>query len=95
MTDQIAQLMSEVDDLRNKITDIHSCVIEMRQDLEKQKEYPSEHSQFVEEWITRSKRRRAVLDRIYAQIGGWLVIALLGGIGAFVYNHTIGIVVTK
>ena len=87
--------MSEVDDLRNKITDIHECVIKVKQDIESRKEYPSEHAQFVEEWVARSKRRRAVMDRIYAQIGGWIVIALLGTIGAYVYNHTIGILITK
>jgi predicted nucleic acid-binding Zn-ribbon protein len=95
MNDQIAQLMTEVDDLRNKVTDIHTCIMEIRKDMEKQKQYPPEHHKFVEEWVERSKRRRAVMDRISAQIGGWIVIALLGTIGTYVYNHTIGIVVTK
>ena len=92
---ELAQLMSEVNDLRNKVTDIHTCMMEIRKDIENQKKYPAEHHQFVEEWVTRSKRRRAVLDRVYAQIGGWVVIALLGTFGAYVYNHTIGIIVTK
>jgi uncharacterized coiled-coil DUF342 family protein len=92
---ELAQLMSEVDDLRNKVTDIHTCIMEMRTKMDAQKQYPTEHHQFVEEWVTRSKRRRAVLDRVYAQIGGWVVIALLGTFGAYVYNHTIGIIVTK
>jgi hypothetical protein len=87
--------MSEVDELRTKISEIHTCMIEIRNDLEAQKQYPAEHHQFVEEWVTRSKRRRAVMDRIYAQIGGWIVIAILGAIGAYVYNHTVGVIVTK
>ena len=92
---ELAQLMSEVDDLRNKVTDIHTCIMEMRVKMDSQKQYPAEHHKFVEEWVECSKRRRAVMDRISAQIGGWIVIAILGAIGAYVYNHTIGVFVTK
>jgi len=95
MTEPLAQLMSEVDDLRTKVADIHTCIMEMRTKMDSQKQYPPEHHKFVEEWVERSKRRRAVMDRISAQIGGWIVIALLGAIGAYVYNHTVGIIVTK
>ena len=92
MSDTLAQLMSEVDDLRNKVSDIHTCLIQIQSDLNTQREYPSDHHKFVEEWIQKQKRRREVWDKISAQVGGWTIIIILGAIGTYVYNHTIGFI---
>ena len=95
MSEPLAQLMTEVDDLRNKVTDIHSCLMQIKNDLEQKREYPSEHSKFVDEWIQRSKRRRAVLDKIVAQVGGWAIIVILGAIGVAVWSYTVGLITHK
>lgn len=83
--------MTEIDDIRKELKDINSCLVAIRSDLETQNEYPEEHSKFVDEWVARSKRRRAVWDKISAQVGGWLIIIILGGIGTYVYTHTMGL----
>lgn len=83
--------MTEIDDIRKELKDINSCLIAIRSDLEAQIEYPEEHSKFVDEWVERSKRRRAVWDKISAQVGGWLIIIILGAIGTYVYSHTVGV----
>lgn len=91
MTDPIAVLMTEIDDIRKELKDINGCLLAIRADLESQKEYPEEHSKFVDEWVARSKRRRAIWDKVQAQVGGWLIIIILGAIGTYVYSHTVGI----
>ena len=88
--DQIAVLMTEIDDIRKELKDINTCLTAIRSDLESQKEYPEEHSKFVDEWVARSKRRRAIWDKISAQVGGWLIIIALGAIGTYVWAHTVG-----
>mgnify|MGYP003352675667 CR=1 FL=1 len=91
MDNQIAVLMTEIDDIRKELKEINSCLIAIRTDLESQTEYPEEHSKFVDEWVTRSKRRRAVWDKVQAQVGGWLIIIVLGSIGTYVWTHTVGV----
>ena len=91
MTDQIAVLMTEIDDIRKELKNINGCLMAIRADLEAQTEYPEEHSKFVDEWVERSKRRRAVWDKISAQVGGWVIILILGSIGTFVYTNTVGL----
>lgn len=95
MTDPIALLMSEVDDLRNKLSEMQECLHEIRSEMKLQKQYPSEHKKFVDEWVAKSQRRRAIMDKAMAQIGGWIVISVLGALGMYVYNHTFGVIVTK
>ena len=95
MTDPITILMSEVDDLRTKIAEMQECLHEIRSEMKNQKQYPAEHKKFIDDWVSRSQRRREIIDKALAQAGGWLVISILGALGLYVYNHTIGIVVTK
>jgi hypothetical protein len=90
MTDQIAVLMTEIDDIRKELKNINTCLTAIRTDLESQTEYPEEHSKFVDEWVARSKRRRAIWDKVQAQVGGWVIIVILGAIGTYVYSHTVG-----
>ena len=91
MSDQIAILMTEIDDIRKELKDINSCLVAIRSDLESLTEYPEEHSKFVDEWVTRSKRRRAIWDKVQAQVGGWVIIVVLGAIGTYVWSHTVGV----
>lgn len=45
-----------------------------------------EHHEFIREWIEERKRKREWRDRIKAQVGGWAIITLLGGIGTGAYQ---------
>lgn len=39
------------------------------------------HHEFIARWIERERRRDEMWEKIKVQVGGWAVIAFLGGIG--------------
>jgi len=46
-----------------------------------------EHHAFVQKMIEREERKQEMWEKIKAQVLGWGVIALVGGIGTAVYNY--------
>lgn len=40
-----------------------------------------EHHEFIREWIEERKRKREWRDKVKAQVGGWMIISILGVIG--------------
>lgn len=49
-------------------------------------EIHQEHHEFIRQWIEKQKRREERFEKIKTQVGGWAVIAFLGGIGTAAYH---------
>lgn len=45
-----------------------------------------QHHEFIGTWIKRVERRAETMDKIKAQVGGWTIITLLGGVGYAVWD---------
>jgi len=45
-----------------------------------------EHHQFISEWIAKSRQRSETIEKVKAQVGGWGIIVVLGGIGFAVWD---------
>lgn len=45
-----------------------------------------EHHEFIAMWIEREKRKIEMAEKVKAQLAGWGVITLLGGIGYAVWE---------
>lgn len=45
-----------------------------------------EHHMFIREYIDEQRRKRDRADRIKSQVGGWVIITVLGAVGTGAYN---------
>lgn len=48
--------------------------------------YPDEHQTFINVLVAREMRKQERSEKIKAQVGGWAIIAVLGGIGMFAWS---------
>lgn len=45
-----------------------------------------EHHEFISAWIAKQKRKEETIEKVRAQLAGWGIISLLGGIGFAVWE---------
>lgn len=45
-----------------------------------------EHHEFISAWIARQRRKDETVEKVRAQLAGWGIITLLGGIGFAVWE---------
>lgn len=65
-------------------TDIDAIVEAMHDGIDP--EQHAEHHRLFKQWLQQQEDKRKRREQIKTQVGGWAVVATLGGIGTFVWH---------
>jgi hypothetical protein len=94
MSDQYVARLSElgvlVSEYNKALKEYREMMIERLDGIEVKVDavntYPEEHQTFITVLVAREMRRQERAEKIKAQVGGWAIIAVLGGIGLFAWT---------
>lgn len=76
-------------DRESLVTALACAVREEIASLTVPEELHREHHEFIRTWIAKQQRKDERWDKIKTQVGGWAIIAFLGGIGKAMYDAAI------